>query len=171
MYFVDMDVTQLQRKMPDIFERVKKDVEKIIGRHRAGLSLGLIDMGMYQGSFIGGMFFPGGTTIVMNKTPLKVITKEQDNIVVLAYTYHILMHEYIHSLGVFDEAACRAITRDITEKIYNDPTNPAVILSRKGIGTYFPNLHLIYAPPDVDTSGLEIEYVRGFDRSSQTYFA
>jgi hypothetical protein len=166
-----MNLLQLRKQMPDIFEKIKNDVEKAIGRHRAGLSLGLVDMGMYQGSFIGGMFFPGGTTIVMNRTPLKIITSEQRDEIVWAYTYHIILHEYIHSLGVFDEGACRGITRDVTEKIFDDPTHPAVILARRGIGTYFPNLHLIYAPPDIDPSELEIEYVRGFDRSSQTYYA
>lgn len=166
-----MDFQKLQKQMPDIFERVKNDVRKAIGHHRAGLSLGLVDMGMYKGNFIGGMFFPGGTMILMNRTPLKIIIAEQSDKIILAYTYHILLHEYIHSLGVFDEQACRTITRDITENTFKDSSHPAVVLARRGLGVYFPNLHLIYAPPDIDPSGMEIEYVKGFDRESQTYFA
>jgi hypothetical protein len=166
-----MKFQELQKQMPDIFEKVKNDVRKVVGQHRAGLSLGLAEMGIYQGNFIGGMFFPGGTMILMNRTPLKIIIAEQTDNIVWAYTYHILLHEYIHSLGVFDENSCRTITREITEKTFSNASHPAVILARRGLGAYFPNLHLIYAPPDLDPSGMEIEYVKDFDRESQTYYA
>lgn len=166
-----MNLQELIEQMPDIFEKVKDDVRRAVGHHRAGLSLGLVDMGMFKGNFIGGMFFPGGTMILMNRTPLKIIITEQPNNIVWAYTYHILLHEYIHSLGVFDEHACRTITREITEKTFSNLSHPAVVLARRGLGTYFPNLHLIYAPSDIDPNEMEIEYVKGFDRESQTYFA
>ncbi|MFW9880810.1 MAG: hypothetical protein ACFFG0_47720, partial [Candidatus Thorarchaeota archaeon] len=63
--------------MPEIFERVKKDVRRVTGRQRAGLTLGLVEMGMYRGGFIGGMHFSPGTDIVMNKTPLKILLEQQ----------------------------------------------------------------------------------------------
>jgi len=71
--------------MPEIFEKVKNDVKRTVGRHRAGISLGLVEMGMFQGDFVGGMHFPPGTDIVMNKTPLKVILEEQPYEIVWAY--------------------------------------------------------------------------------------
>ena len=55
-----MNLQDLKKQMPEIFERVKKDVKKVYGRHRAGLSLGLVEMGMYRGGFIGGMHFNPG---------------------------------------------------------------------------------------------------------------
>ncbi|MFX0156287.1 MAG: hypothetical protein ACFE9Q_17325, partial [Candidatus Hodarchaeota archaeon] len=94
-----MNLQDLKEQIPRIFKQVKNDVKEVYGRHRAGLSLGLVEMGMYRGGFIGGMHFPPGTDIVMNKTPLKIILKEQPYEIVWAYTYHILLHEYIHSLG------------------------------------------------------------------------
>ncbi len=157
--------------MPKIFERVKKDVKKLYGRHRAGLSLGLVEMGMYKGGFIGGMHFHPGTEILMNKTPLKIVLEKQPYDIVWAYTYHILLHEYVHSLGVIDEQQCRAITLKISEEVFKEADHPAIILARNGIGTYFPNLRLIYAPPDLQPDGIPIEYIYDFDKESFDYYS
>ena len=156
--------------MPEIFEQVKRNVRSVMGRHRAGLSLGLIEMGMFRGGFIGGMHFYPGTDIVMNKTPLKIILKEQPYEIVWAYTYHILLHEYVHSLGIINEQQCQAITLKISEEIFND-SDPALIFAKRGIGAYFKDLNILYAPPDLNRQGFSIEYVSGFDRESQTYFS
>ena len=72
-----MKLQQLKEEMPEIFEKVKKDVRKVLGIHRAGLSLGLVEMGMFRGGFIGGMHFYPGTEIVLNKSPLKIILDSQ----------------------------------------------------------------------------------------------
>ena len=166
-----MNLQELRKQMPDIFERVKHDVEKEIGRHRAGLSLGLVSMGMFQGGFIGGMFFSGGTMILMNVTPLHIILGEQPDEIVIAYVYHILLHEYIHSLGFLNERQCRQIVLEISKNVHKDPKHPAVVLATKGIGAYFPNLHLIYAPPDFNPQkGLKIDRVKEFDKDSFRYF-
>lgn len=151
--------------------RVKKDVRRVTGKQRAGLSLGLVEMGMYQGGFIGGMHFAPGTDIVMNKTPLKILIEQQPYEIVWAYIYHILLHEYIHSLGALNEQQCREITLRITEKVFNEEHHPAVILARKGIGTFFPNLKLIYAPPDMRPDGIPIEYIYNFDKESYEYYS
>ena len=157
--------------MPEIFEKVKKDVKRTVGRHRAGISLGLVELGMSQGGFVGGMHFPPGTDIVMNKTPLKVFLEEQPYEIVWSYTYHILLHEYVHSLGVWDEYQCREITRRITEEVFKEADHPAIILAKKGIGTYFPNLNLIYRPPEKRPDGISIEYITGFDKNSYEYYS
>jgi hypothetical protein len=166
-----LNLEDLKKEMPDIFEQVKNDVKRVYRRHRAGLSLGLVDMGMYRGGFIGGMFFSPGTDIVMNKTPLKIILEEQPYEVVWAYTYHILLHEYIHSLGVLDEEKCRVVTLKITEAMFKEADHPAIVLAKVGIGAYFPKLHLIYAPPELQPDGISIEYISDFDKESQTYFS
>ena len=166
-----MNLSELKKEMPEIFESVKKDVRKILGRHRAGLSLGLVEMGMLCGGFIGGMHFHPGTEIVMNKSPLKIILDSQPYEIVWAYTYHILLHEYIHSLGVIDERQCRAITLSISEQIFREADHPVIILAKNGIGTFIPNLRIVYVPPEQQPDGMPIEYVYGFDRESQSYFS
>lgn len=171
-----MDFNDLKELMPEIFEKVKKDVRKVYGRHRAGLSLGLVEMGsvLRMGKFqgiIGGMHFYPGTEIVMNKTPLKLILETQPPEILWAYTYHILLHEYVHSLGIINERQCREVTLKITEDIFKEPDHPAVILAKKGIGAYLPDLKMVYVPPEQKPDGMTIEYVYGFDRESQTYFS
>ncbi len=166
-----MNLQDLKSEMPKIFEQVKKDVKKVYGRHRAGLSLGLVEMGMFRGGFIGGMHFSPGTDIVMNKTPLEIILREQPYEIVWAYTYHILLHEYIHSLGILNEQQCRIITLKISEKIFKETDHPAIILAKNGIGTFFPNLPLIYAPPDLTPDGIPIEYIFNFDHDSYDYYS
>ncbi len=167
-----MNLRELKQEMPEIFETVKKDVRKILGRHRAGLSLGLTEMGMFQGGFIGGMHFHPGTDIIMNTSPLKIILENKtDDIIIWAYTYHILLHEYIHSLGVLDEKQCQTITLNISEKIFKDKNHPALILAKHGIGVFIPNLQIRYVPPERRPDGIRIEYVDDFDRESQSYFS
>ncbi|MHA1525909.1 MAG: hypothetical protein ACTSQD_02665, partial [Promethearchaeota archaeon] len=63
--------------MPEKKKKIKEDVRRTTGLHRAGISLGLAEMGMFQGRFVGGMHFPPGPDIVMNTAPLKVILEEQ----------------------------------------------------------------------------------------------
>jgi hypothetical protein len=166
-----MEIQDLKKIMPEIFEKVKTDVRKILKLHRAGLSLGLVEMGMYRGGFIGGMHFYPGTEIVMNKSPLKIILESQPYEIIWAYTYHILLHEYIHSLGIIDEYQCREITLRVTKGIFKEADHPAMILAKNGIGTFFPNLKLTYVPPERRPEGISIEYVHGFDRESQPYFS
>ncbi|MEX2684517.1 MAG: hypothetical protein Q6373_023305 [Candidatus Sigynarchaeota archaeon] len=169
-----MDIDQLKKKIPDMFERIKRDVQKVLKQRRAGLNLGFVDMGMSPQGFIGGMFFSGGTMILMNTRALQVLLEETKNhdIPEIAeyYVYHVLMHEYIHSLGYLDEHECREVTAYITHELYPHD-HPIAIMADRGIGVYFPRF--VYAPenfafkPPHDTS---IELVKGFDRSSTTYF-
>jgi hypothetical protein len=160
--------------MPVIFEQVKKDVRNIWGKKRAGIALGLVEMGMNQGGFIGfigGMHIFPGTDIVMNTTPLKILLEQQPYEIIWAYTYHILLHEYIHALGALNEMLCQAITLKISEATFIEEDHPAIILAKKGIGAYFPNLHLIYAPRDFELDRIPIEYIYGFDRGSYEHYS
>ncbi|NHJ23211.1 MAG: hypothetical protein EAX89_01450 [Candidatus Lokiarchaeota archaeon] len=168
-----MDLQELKTELPEIFKQVKKDVRKVLGRnvHRAGLSLGLVEMGMFQGGFIGGMHFAPGTDIVMNKTPLKIILSSQPYEVVWAYVYHILLHEYIHSLGIINEHICREKTLEVSKEIFKEADHPAIILAEKGIGFFIPNLKITYIPPEMRPDGLLIEYISNFDQDSMTYYS
>ncbi|MHA1459385.1 MAG: hypothetical protein ACTSQR_06955, partial [Promethearchaeota archaeon] len=150
-----MDLRDLKQEMPEIFETVKKDVRKILGRHRAGLRLGLAELEMYQGGFIGGMHFHPGTDIVMNITPLMImLASKKDDLIIWAYTYHILLHEYIHSLGIIDERRCRIETINVSKETFKDESHPALILAKHGIGVFIPNLQIRYVPPERRPDGM-----------------
>ncbi len=165
-----MRLEELRGKLSEIFEQVKKDVWKVIKRRRAGLSLGLAEMGLFRGGFIGGMYFSGGTMIIMNTTPLRLILENYSDEIVLAYVYHILLHEYIHSLGYLEEAQTRILTIQITREIFKDSKHPARIIAEEGLTTFFPKLPLIYAPVDYQPSDIRIDLVKEFDKGSKTYY-
>ena len=166
-----MNLSDLKKEMPKIFERVKKDVKKVFGRHRVGLSLGLAEMGMRQGGFIGGMHFAPGTDIIMNTSPLQIILETQPYEVVWAYTYHILLHEYIHSLGIIDENQCRILTLKLTKEIFSESDHPAITLAENGIGAFMPNLKLRYLPPNQKPDGIVVEYLSEFEKESYDYYS
>lgn len=166
-----MNLNDLKKLMPEIFERVKRDVRQVLGQHRAGLRLGLGDYGISNGGFMGGYHNYPGTDIVMNKSPLRIILESQPYEVVWAYTYHILLHEYIHSLGELDEQRCKYYTRKISEQIFIEADHPAIVLVKNGIGAFIPNLRFINVPSDGIPEDVPIELVHGFDQESQSYFS
>jgi hypothetical protein len=127
--------------------------------------LGLAEMGGNEGFWIGA-FYPVGTNmIVMNKTPLKNIAETNPQLF-NSYCFHILLHEYLHSLGILDEATTRRATYEISSRVFGE--EHAVTQMAQDIRRFLP--YLTYQDPNVTPQGeLEIELVEGFDRSSITY--
>ena len=167
-----MDLIQLKKQIPEIFEKVKNDVRKITGLHRAGLSLILAEMEKFGGGFIGGMHYYPGTEIIMNLSPLEVMIKKNKPFeLIWAYIYHILLHEYIHSLGFPKERECRKYTLDISEQIFKNEDHWAVKMAKFGLGIAFPELNIKIDDPDWYSDGIAPEYLKDFDRGSQTYFS
>jgi len=171
-----MNLKELKQLIPEIFETVRNDVRKIYGWdcHRAGLSLRLAEMGASEGGFIGGMHFYPSTDIIMNTSPLKKILEdkyEKLDDIIWAYTYHILLHEYVHSLGVTNERKCKTITLNISEETFKDKGHPALLMAQNGIGSIIPYLKIIHVPANWRPGGIANEYVKDFDRESQSYFS
>lgn len=166
-----MNLNDLKKIIPQIFIQVKSDVKQIIGKHRAGLSLGLAKLGIKNGNFIGGLFFYPGTEIIMNVDPILILMSSQPEYIVKAYVYHVLLHEYIHSLGLLDEYQCRKLVLEISKRIFKDDHHPIIKIALEGIGIYLPNLQMLYIPPMRKTEGLIIEYLSNFDEHGLTYYS
>lgn len=148
--------------LADIFEVVKLAVRKTIGKERAGLMLGLANLGGGPQGFVGA-FYPVATNIiVMNSLPLRRI-KETDPSLYKPYVFHILLHEYLHTLGIIDEAATRQKAYEISVKLFGKehPVSQfAADLSR-----FVPKLmYPVYGWQPAQEYTLEL--VEGFDRSS-----
>ena len=129
--------------------------------------LGLANLGMKRGYFIGAFYPIGSNIIVMNKAPLEVALKSTDKRVFNAYCFHLLLHEYLHSLGYANEEDVRELTHEVCRlALGND--NPATIMAEKGIGAYFPKV-TYFSQKFPLPRNLRIEIVRDFDRSSVGY--
>jgi hypothetical protein len=166
-----MNLAEFMIKLPIIFKEVKGDVMNVLGQHRAGLRLGLADMGMYRGNIIIGLHFHPGTDIIMNTSLIKIITSSLSDEIVWAYAYHILLKLYLKSLGVVDEYQCNKLTLQVSMKIFKKLDHPAVILAENGIGYFIPNLKISYTHPDIRRDEMLIEYLIDADEESQSYFS
>jgi hypothetical protein len=155
------------KTLPDIFEIVKDVVRKVMNTSRAGLTLGLAEMGGGESCWIGAFYPVGSTTIIMNKTSLKRITETHPQLF-NAYAFHVLLHEYLHSLGYIDEKQTRNLVYGISSDIFGE--DHLVTRMAIDIGKFFPNL--TYPTTDyslLNLENLELEMIADFDRSSINY--
>ncbi len=158
------DVSELldnARTLADIFEVVKTAVLRSRKLGRGGLMLGLADLGNYPQGFFGAFYPVGTNVIVMNKVPLQRIKDTMPRLY-KPYAFHVLLHEYLHSLGYLDEAEVRQMVYDISRESFGEE-HDATLIARDTR----PFLHnLSYPDLAWQPENLQIELVNDFDRSS-----
>ncbi len=94
----------------EIFSVVKRAVREVLGVRRAGLELLLVDL---PGE-VGAMHQVGSNAIIMNRRHIQAIMKSSRNrLEVNSYIFLILLHEYLHSLGVLDEGEVAALSMKV----------------------------------------------------------
>lgn len=154
------------RTLADIFELVKRAVEDEIGYARGGLMLGLADLGNHPQGFLGAFHPLTTNVIVMNKVPLARIQETEPRLY-KAYAFHVLLHEYLHTVGYIDETNLRRKVVEISRKRFGE--EHVVTQIAMDVTKFFPNL--VY--PDVawEPEDLNIELVEGFDRGNTGYIA
>jgi len=146
-----------------IFELVKTAVEITISRRRVGLILGLSDLPIYIGAF----HQMGSNFIVMNKKLLKKIMTSGNKRLINSYIFHVLLHEYIHSLGYIDERKTQELTYAISGAVLGE-NHPATLIAKHGIGSILSNISRLeyYEPEGIGN----IEIVEDFENDNLNYF-
>ncbi len=154
------------KTLADIFEVVKVAVWEKQRKSRAGLMLGLANLGNHPQGFFGAFYPVGSNVIVMNKIPLQRI-KETKPELYKPYVFHILLHEYLHSLGYLNESGVRKIVYEITKDAFGEEH----LATRIAYDTtlYFKNL--VYPDAAWQPDDMKLELVQGFDRESASYIA
>lgn len=147
----------------DIFEVVKEVVWKTIKRSRAGLELGLVELGNHPQGFLGAYYVTGSNIIIMNETPLKRIQETDPNLLV-PYIFSILLHEYLHSLGFFNEDIVKKLTYEISCEIFGN--NSIVAEISRDMRSFFPNFIYPEGAPRIDSP---IKLIKDFDKSNIRY--
>ena len=109
----------------------------------------------------------GSNAIVMNRNLMKIVwrstrSRPRRN----AYTFMILLHEYLHSLGFEDDAQVRDISKRITDA-YVGKGHVAAEMAVGPLDRFFPEISQFAMFRD---NG-EFETVRKFDSSSTPYIA
>lgn len=153
------------RDFADVFEIVKESVEKTLKQSRAGLMLGLANLGGSPGVFFGAYYTPDSNMIVMNTYPLKRLSETGQKLV-KPYIYSILLHEYLHTLGYHEEIEVRKLTHQICLELLGN--RHLATQMAQDIQKFLPHL----SHPNVGwfpKQEPEIFIVSGFDKGHLTY--
>ena len=130
--------------------------------------LGLVELGYDRGSFVGGFHKVGTNEIYLNKSALRVMENESPEDFYRAYLFHLLLHEYIHSTGVYNEAKTRELTRSISLALFTTK-HPVGRLVVQGLNSLFP--YGFHQDRYVPSHPYKTEYILLRHRDSElTYF-
>jgi len=151
------------KNFADIFDLVKKIVKEHLDTDQAGLLLGLSDLGNYGRSYLGAFYSFDANTIIINKRPLNKIQQTKPNLY-NPYVFHVILHEYIHSLGVVDESQVRTLAYEISQKFFGK--NHLTTQIAFDLEKFIPNLTFGNFDPPEDMS---IEFISGIDRDNTDY--
>ncbi len=154
------------KSLPDIFELVKSLVLKRMDRSRGGLMLGMANLGNNPQGFLGGFFTTGSNVIVLNRVPLQRIMESRPEIY-KPYVFHVLLHEYIHSLGFLDESEVRSKVLSLSREALGEEH----LATRMAANCGEFIRHLSYPGVAWKADDGAMELVEGFDRESASYIA
>lgn len=151
--------------LPEIFGVVKTVVRRHLRKERTGLMLGLANLGGGPSGLVGGFFQVAGNMIVMNTLPFERIDATRPELR-KPFAFHILLHEYIHSIGYLTERETRPLVLEISRAAFGD--EHAVTRLAEDWRPFWDDLvYPAYGwqPP----GGFDLEVVRGFDAAASPY--
>jgi hypothetical protein len=164
---ISQDLTVIKTSLIDTFEEVKEAVRSVEGRSRAGLMLGLQEIGSSLDGFVGAYYPVASNIIIVNISPLRRILETNKNLL-RPYSFHVLLHEYIHSLGYLDEETTERKTYEISRQFFGK--DHIITQLSTDMRKFFPNLvypvHGWVPPKAIST----IELVPGFDFSTSNSY-
>lgn len=157
----------VKQDLIEAFETVKEAVRKNEGRSRAGLMLGLQELGASFEGFIGAYYPVSSNIIVVNKTPLRRIIQTNKKLL-RPYIFHVLLHEYIHALGFLDEYTTQKKTYEISKKYFGE--EHIVTQLSTNIKKFLPDIVYPFHGWAPTENFPKIELIQGFDRSSTNFY-
>ena len=107
------------KTVSDIFEIVKNLIRESLGAEQAGLMVGVSDLGAYKQGFIGAFYSLSSNMIIINKKPLARILQTNPGLYNY-YLFHVMLHEYVHSVGSYDELQTRQLVFDVSKNYFGD---------------------------------------------------
>ena len=169
--------------LSEIFEVIKEIVKKFAGRERAGLMLGLADLGILERGFVGAFYPVGSNLIVVNKSVIKLIETVRPELL-KDYCFGVLLHEYLHTLGIMSEYRVDVVSymiclkafgknHRVTRAVRNIRAIMSMIVSSVPSRPVIDLMHFINNLESLksrrDSRSIEIEILNDFDQSSTSY--
>jgi len=149
--------------IPGIFEVVKEAVQDMEGVTRAGLLLGIAELDDGPDRFIAALHPLGSNIILLNRFPLDRV-KEQRPELYKAYVFHVLLTEYLHTVGLVEEEQVVPRAMAITRPLFGEEHLATKLAEDISQVLPFVRYPVRMRLPE----GTKIELVAGFDRSSAT---
>lgn len=87
---------------------------------------------------------------------------QYDRKLVNAYLFHVLLHEYLHTLGFMNEEDVGGLAYVISKNFLGEQ-HPSTLIAKYGMTTVFPRLSI---SPETDRS---ITIVEDFDSQNLSY--
>jgi hypothetical protein len=143
-----------------VFELVRLCVDESLGRRRNGLMLGMTDLPLHIGAY----HAVPSNFIMLNRKLLNAIAP-YDKKLTNSYLFHVLLHEYLHTLGFMNEEEVSAIVYVISKNFLGE-RHPSTLIAKHGIGAIIQSLQL-EIDDEVDRS---IEIIENFDNENLNYF-
>jgi hypothetical protein len=152
-------LSELDRKikaasLAGIFALVKKLVRKRLGLDQAGILVGLQDLGMSRQGYIGAFYNLATNMIIINRSALATVSQDNVNY----YLFHVLLHEYIHAIGSYDESETRAIVEQLTVEMFGQGHVITELARGKTFGMF-----------DIEPLDISVDFVMGIDRENTDY--
>ena len=146
-------------KYGEIWEVVKDTVEFTLHKYRRGMMLFLDDLPIRLGAY-----HPLGTNnIVLNRTLVQIVEDAiKSKRVVNALVYNLLLHEYLHALGVISEPKVRQLVYEIAEKCFGE-NHITTLLAKKSPWALLKGIPLdtVSAPKRI------MEIVKDFEKTDK----
>ncbi len=120
-----------------VFRLVTKIVRYFLDKSRPGILLGLVELGYSRGNFVGGFHRVGTNEIYLNRSALRIMRNDSSDNYYKAYIFHLLLHEYLHSCNIIDEAKVRELTKNISLVLFGN-RHAAGKIAVFGLDAFFP---------------------------------
>ncbi len=105
--------------LSQMLKTVNEIVLRFTGFQRDEILLEIQDLGFSQSGFIGAYYSYSENKITLNASPLRALAEH--NVKLLKYyTFHVLLHEYIHAVGVMNESDARRLTYNISKEYFGE---------------------------------------------------
>jgi len=145
----------------EVWRIVKETVKSFLGKSRVGMMLFLDDLPLSLGAY-----HPVGTNnIVLNKSLVELVeTTAKSKLEVNAFTYTLLVHEYLHALGYLSEDDVRRLVFRISRASFGE-NHVATGLAKNGPWAFLNGVPINGLP----TPKGAMEIVKDFERPNQDY--
>lgn len=113
------DLLEEARDVKEVFEIVRDAVRLTLNESRAGIDLGIAELGNGPRELLSAFYPVESNIIVLNKTPIKRMLGTRPELM-KPYVFTVLLHEYLHSLGYLNENDARKLTYAITNYLLGE---------------------------------------------------